>query len=142
MPRCREVRYSLPSSQPLPCGSQVCPSSGGGLQLTTGTSLPSGVRYEIHPEPIATNHRLPWVSNAPPSRNLPCGVLLISANFSTGPTPAGNGGNPQGCTGAGGGVGDCARAAPPGPLTAQTIPSNKPHRPSISKRRTPTMFPP
>src|SRR4029077_2635213 len=78
-----------------PVGREVLPSSGGGLQLNTGTSLPSGVRYDTQPLPIATNHRLPWLSNEPPSRNWPCGVPLTSANFSTGPTPVGNGGNPK-----------------------------------------------
>src|SRR3954447_1614859 len=82
--------------------------SSGGLQLTTGTSLPSGVRYEIHPLPIPTNQRLPWLSKAPPSRNLPCGVSLISANFSIGPTPCGKGGRPQGWTGPA--LGACAWA--------------------------------
>src|SRR5271154_247376 len=126
MPRCREVRYSLPSCQRLPCGSQVCPSSGGGLQLTTGTSLPSGVRYEIQPEPIATNHRLPWVSNAPPSKNLPCGVPLTSANFSTEPTPAGNGGSPQGCTGMGAEEG--AAVGGRGPAPAPPLPNPRRQR--------------
>src|ERR1700704_2781810 len=86
--------------------------SAGGLQLNPGTSLPSGVRYATHPLPIATNHKLPSVSKAPPSRNLPCGVLLTSANFSIGPTPGGNGGSPQGWTGPAfeAGAGACAVA--------------------------------
>src|SRR6516162_157049 len=117
MPRCRVVRWSFPSYHRVPCGSQVCPRSSGGLQLTTGTSLPSGVRYEIQPLPIATNHRLPWSSNAPPSRNLPWGVSLTSANFSTAPTPGGSGGSPQGT----GPAGACALGAPPDPQMMKRI---------------------
>src|SRR3954454_1093585 len=131
MPRCRVVRYSLPLYQRVPCDSQVWPISSGGLQLNAGVTLPSGVRYETQPLPIATNHRLLSVSNAPPSRKRPCGVPPRSANFSTGPTPAGSGGNPQGCTGpalvapvcAGGGDGVCAgccccACAPAGPAAS------------------------
>src|SRR3954453_18424827 len=124
MPRCRVVRYSLPLYQRVPCDSQVWPISSGGLQFNAGVTLPSGVRYETQPVPIATNHRLPSVSNAPPSRNLPCGVSPISANFSTAPISAGNGGSPQGWTGPTLVAGVCAVAFPPGTLIAQTTASN------------------
>src|SRR6516162_9406844 len=117
MPRCRVVRWSFPSCHRVPWGSQVCPRSSGGLQLTTGTNLPSGVRYEIQPLPIATNHRLLCSSNAPHSRNLPWGVSLTSANFSTAPTPGGSGGSPQGT----GPAGACALGAPPDPQMVKRI---------------------
>src|SRR5262249_51193506 len=65
-------------------------------------------------------HRLPWVSNEPPSRNWPCGVPLTSANFSTGPTPGGNGGSPQGT----GPAGACALGAPPDPQVMKRIAIN------------------
>src|SRR2546423_13628088 len=63
---------------------------------------------------MPTNQRFPWSSKAPPSRNLPCGVLLTSANFSIGPTPGGRGGRPHGCTGPAlvGGAGAWATAGP------------------------------
>src|SRR3984893_13855078 len=101
-------------------------------------SLPSGVKYDTQPLPIATNHRLPWASNEPPSRNWPCGVPLTSANFSTGPTPAGNGGSPQGWTK----LGACALAVPPGPARAQPIPSSAVAMPRIRVRDKLILFPP
>src|SRR5580692_1927940 len=53
---------------------------------------------------MATNQKLPSLSKAPPSRNLPCGWSWMSANRLTGPMPGGGGGRPQGwtCSGAGG----------------------------------------
>src|SRR3954451_15570262 len=50
---------------------------------------------------MATNQKLPESSNAPPSRNLPCGWSWMSANSETGPMPGGGGGSPQGCPAAG-----------------------------------------
>jgi hypothetical protein len=62
--------------------------------------------------------QVPSLSKAPPSRNWPCGAPPTSANFSTGPIPAGNGGRPQGCTGPAAWVGAWAAAGPTGPAPA------------------------
>src|SRR6202008_3803443 len=90
--------------------------------------------YETHPLPIATNHKLPCVSNEPPSRNLPCGVALTSANFSTGPTPCGKGGSPQGWIGTAGAGCACA-AVGPGAAVGQTSAKSATARVSIGTRR-------
>src|SRR5207248_3857673 len=71
--------------------------------------------YQAVSDVVANPLSLP--AKEPPSRNLPWGVSLISANFSTGPIPGGSGGSPHGCTGPAFelGAGICATADPATP---------------------------